>query len=305
MRVLVTGAGGFVGHALVRALGDAHDVVALDRSCAGVQAAEVIEGDLSDGEVVGRAVGDGVDAVVHLATVPGGAAEQDPDLGWRVNVEGSGALLAALTRLGTRPRFVFASSIAAIGTPPSTGVDDATPLRPTMLYGAHKAMVEQWIATMSRRGAIHGLSLRLSGIVARPPGPSGMKSAFMSDIFHAALARRPFVSPVSPAATMWLMSLSRVVGNFRHALEAVQMREPYALTLPAVRTSIAELVAELARQTGGDPAFVSYDPDPMLEAGFGGYPPLDAGIGREMGFSDDGSLAELVAAALDRIRQGY
>lgn len=303
MRILVTGAGGFVGRALVRALGDAHDVVALDRSCAGVHAAQVIEGDLADRDVVDRAVGSGRDGVIHLATVPGGAAEQDPELGWLVNVEGSRLLLAALEKSGTRPRFVFASSIAVLGAMPDTCIDDGTPLRPVMLYGAHKAMMEQWIATMSRRGAIDGLSLRLSGIVARPPGPSGMKSAFMSDVFHAAAAGRSFVSPVSPEATMWMMSLGRVIRNFRRALENVEMHEPYALTLPAVRMSMGELVAELARQTGGDLGFVSYDPDPALEAGFGRFPVLHADRAREMGFSDDGSLTELVGAALDRIRK--
>ena len=167
-------------------------------------------------------------------------AEQDPALGWRVNVEGSALLLAAAERAGNRPRFIFASSIAALGTPLPGQVDDDTPLRPRMLYGAHKAMMEQWIATLTRRGSIHGISLRLPGIVARPPSPSGMKSAFLSDLFHAAAGGRALTLPVSAQATTWLMSRRRIVENLRHAIELTsKIGEPFAFTLPATSVSMS------------------------------------------------------------------
>jgi len=305
LRILVTGAGGFVGRALVSALAPDHDVIAVDRVCDGLAGADcrIWEGDFADPALLDQALADGCDAAVHLATVPGGAAEQNPALAFDVNVSASARLIDRVAAASPSPRFIFASSIAVFGDPMPTLVDDASPLCPRLVYGAHKAMIEQWIATMTRRGAIRGLSLRFPGIVARPRGVSGMKSAFMSDLFHAAIAHEPFAAPVSPGATMWLMSVSRLVANIAHALHGAPPAEPYALTLPALRTTMAELAQEVARQTGAAPSLVRYDPDPALEAGFGRQPPLETPTADAAGFRHDGSLEALVTAALRNISE--
>ena len=289
MRIVVTGAGGFVGQALIRALGGAHDIVALDTALRGGG------GDITDPAVLAVTFADGCDAVVHLATVPGGAAEGDPALAKRVNVDATMALVEAAAAAGDSPRFVFASSIAVFGEPLPSAIDDATPLAPRLVYGAQKAMMEQWLATQTRRGAIDGVSLRLPGIVARPQAASGMKSAFMSDVFHALRADAQFTAPVSPGATMWLMSVGRVAANLVHALA----NGPHApMTLPALRVRFADLVAEIARQTGRSTDLVSYHPDPALEAAFGHQPPLATPAADAAGFAHDGSLPALVASAL-------
>jgi nucleoside-diphosphate-sugar epimerase len=302
MRILITGAGGFVGRALIGALGDQHDIVAIDSAPNpfGNLPIRYMEGDLANSDVRDAACRDRIDALVHLATVPGGAAEQNPANAFAVNVMATAALLERVAAGGNTPRVLFASSIAVLGDPLPPHVDDATPLQPRMVYGAHKAMIEQWIATLTRRGAIEGLSLRFPGIIARPKGPSGMKSAFMSDVFHAAAAHESFVCPVSAEATLWLMSVTGLVRNLIHALEApaALFTEPYALTLPAVRTSMGALALEAARQTGADPALVHYDPDAALEAGFGRQPPLETPAADAAGFRHDGSLEALVTSAL-------
>ena len=293
MKVVVTGSAGFVGRALVTRLRDqAHDVLGVDRA-----ADADIRGDIGDPAVLARLFATGCDAIVHLATMPGGAAERDPAGARRINLDASMALADAAAAAGHRPRFIFASSIAVLGDPLPPQVDDETPLAPRLIYGAHKAMIEQWLATMDRRGALSALSVRLPGIVARPEGPSGMKSAFLSEIFHALAAGRPFTAPVSPQATMWLMSVDRAVANLTHALA---IDASGALTLPALRMSFAELATEIARQTGGDTTRISYDPDPVLEAGFGRQPPLFTSAADQLGFAHDGSLTTLVAKGLNR-----
>lgn len=307
MRIIVTGAGGFVGRALVQRL-QKHEVVALDHIADGIPAlphVTAVPGDFSDPEILQHATTGGCDAVVHLATVPGGAAEQDPELAWRINMDASMALAKAAAEGGNNPRFVFASSIAVFGHPLPSSVDDKTPLAPKMLYGAHKAMMEQRLATLTRRGAIDAISLRLSGVVARPRGPSGMKSSFLSDVFHALDAGDSFEMPVSARATSWLTSLECAASNFEHALTADLTSAPKkrSVTLPTLRVQVGDLVEETCRQTGTPVEQVRYLPNESLEKTFGALPEVSTNAARALGFVNDSDRALLVTRALESIRK--
>lgn len=304
MTIIVTGAGGFVGREVVGLLAARGDkVVALDSHAmpglpAGVRA---VVGDITSPECLRDAFVDGCRAVVHLATVPGGAAEADPVTARRVNIDAMFDLLSAAAKAGSRPRVVFASSIAVLGDPlPMSGVDDGTPLAPRMIYGAHKAMMEVALAALSRRGEVDGVSLRLPGILARPKGPSGMKSAFMSDLFHALRAGERFVCPVAEEATIWAQSVCRCADNVLHALDvdAAQLPDARAVTLPALRIAMGALAGEIAAQCGVDPGLVTYAPDAALQAAFGAYPPLATPAADAAGFAHDGDVASLVRSAL-------
>ena len=84
MRVLVTGADGFIGRALVHALRVGHDVIATDRS----------GGDIADSAHLDRLFAAGpFDRVFHLAAIVSGAAEADFDAGRRVNLDATVGLL--------------------------------------------------------------------------------------------------------------------------------------------------------------------------------------------------------------------
>lgn len=292
MKVLVTGAGGFVGRALLRALDARHEAIAFDRDLAG---APGIEGDLCDVSVLARSLDTGCEAIVHLATVPGGAAESDPALAWRVNVDATRMLFDAAARTSRPIRMVFASSIAVLGDHLPTPLDEDAPVAPSMLYGAHKAMMETWLATLGRRGSLHGMALRLSGIVARPAGPSGMKSAFLSELFHALRNKRAIDLPVSSDATTLLMSVDRAALNLVHAVESTLSG---CATLPATFVRMSDLADSIARQTGADAGLVNWCPDAAIEARFGRLPRLLTPRAEAMGFTADPSLDELVRSAL-------
>jgi nucleoside-diphosphate-sugar epimerase len=149
-------------------------------------------------------------------------------------------------------------------------------------------MVETALADALRRGDIEGIALRLPGIVARPPTHGGLKSAFISDLFWAVRDGKPYVLPVGPSATVWLMSAARAAANLVHALD---VPSGPAITLPALRITIADLVATAA---GGRPTAIGYAPDPDLEAQFGRQPPLETPLADSLGFRHDGDLANLV-----------
>lgn len=306
MRIVVTGACGFVGRHLVDELADAgHAVVALDsRGEFSRAGCEAIIGDLCNPEIQDRALAGGCDAIVHLATVPGGAAELDPAASRRVNIDAMHDLLDRAVALPNRPRFVYASSIAVLGNDlPPDGVDDHTPVSPFMIYGGHKAMMETAVSMFSNRGGIDGVSLRLPGILARPKGPSGMKSAFMSDLFHALKAGEAFVCPVSREATIWALSVSQCVANLTHALtcDTGLLPEGRAVTLPALRVSMGELAAQICRQCDVSEDLMSWQPDEGIEQGFGSQPPLTTAAAHRAGFAGDACVATLVSRAFSTL----
>jgi nucleoside-diphosphate-sugar epimerase len=295
MRTLLTGAAGFIGQATRAALAmGGGEVVATDRwggAGSGLIAADLTEAGIAPGLV------HGADRVIHLAALPGGAAEANPALSAAVNLHATLRLAEAAAATGTI-RFVYASSVAVFGAPLPDRVDDDTAVCPSMTYGTHKAAVELLLADLARRGSLEAISLRLPGVVGRPRAPSGLKSAFMSDVFHAIRAGEPITLPVSPDATLWLMSPRAAAAALIHAATLPARQLPSRpITLPALRVATSGLVDAIAAVCGATPA-VAYDPDPIVEAQFGRLPPLSTGMADALGFHHDGSLEALVTNVL-------
>ena len=318
MHVLVTGANGFVGHALCKRLiaeGSVHGrrierLSALDLDFGGEAppANGVLRrhaGDLADSAWLKSVLaGTPVDLVFHLASIPGGSAEANYALARRVNLDATIDLLergqAQVAGGGPPPVFVFASTIGVFGAMPPLVSEDAPP-RPAMTYGAQKLVGEILIDDFSRRGWVDGRSLRIPGVLARPPAPSGQLSAFLSDIIRELAAGRPFTCPMSAEATTWASSLPNVVSNLVHAaapsLPGLQTRRTF--TLPTSRFSMGELVTAIGRVRGADVhQLVTYQPEPRIEALFGSFGELRTDAAQAAGFERDTSLVDLVRLAL-------
>lgn len=321
-RVLVTGAGGWIGAALARRLcalrasGEfaAERLTLVDLrlgDAAALPGVQCIEGSVGDPQVIARATADAPDLVFHLAALTSRRCEADLAAALDVNLRATVALLEALRAQGRCPAVVFTSSIAVYGAPLPASIDDATAPLPALSYGALKLAVEVLLADCSRRGAVDALALRLPGIVARPAQPGAALSAFASDLIREPACGRAVVCPVPPDATIWWLSLPRCVDALVQAARilasrradpqaaASELPRTRALTLPALRASPVQVVDALVRRCGaGVRDLVAYAPDAALAAQFGSWPPLSTAAADRLGMHHDGDLDALIERAL-------
>lgn len=309
-RVLVTGASGFIGRVLVqRLLRDGlggrpiDQVVAADLSLAGLPddpRIQPVPGSIAEPGVLARALAEPVEAVFHLASLPGGAAEKDPALGRRVNLDATLHLLDLLSAQDSAPRLVFASTVAVYGEALPPQVDEDTLCAPAMSYGAQKLASEILIADAARRGWVQACSLRLPGVVARPGDGTGLVSAFMSQLFWKLQAGEALTLPVTAEGTAWWISVGACVDNLLHAagIDTETLGARRVVQMPALRLAMAEVVDALVRAHGDDRrALVRYEPQPLVQRLFASYPPLDTARAEALGFRHDGGVDTLVRRA--------
>lgn len=317
IRVLVTGAGGFIGRVLVKRLlaeglnGQRVDrIVAVDVEVDGLgddARVQAVAGSIADAAVLERALAEPVEAVFHLASVPGGAAEKAPDLARRVNLDATARLLELLRAQAESTqcvaRLVFASTVAVYGVALPDTVDEDTRCAPALSYGAHKLAAEILIADAARRGWVEACSLRLPGVVARPGDGAGLVSAFMSQLFWKLAEGEAIVLPVSADGTAWWITVAACVDNLVHAagIDTATIGPARVVQLPALHLSMRDVVDALARAHGEDRrTLVGYAPQEMVQRLFGSYPPLLTPRAEALGFRHDGDADALVRRATVR-----
>lgn len=326
--LLVTGAAGFIAQGLLkrcllpRAARGELRLTLTDRQLPATQVAGVqaVEGDITDALLWSRLFEQPVDGVFHLAAIVSGQAEREYDLGLQVNLQASLQGLALARRQWLqhqrRVRWIQASSIAVWGTGLPAHVDDHTPIRPELSYGAHKRMLELMLHDLSRRGELDGRCLRLSGVVVRPRAAGGALSGFNSDLIREPLQGREVVSPVRPDSCLWLCSRDTTVDQL-WALSQIdealwrrvcaEHRSEGAVNAPTWPVQIEPLLSALGRIDPAAPARVRFDPDAPLQAQFGNWPvSVDFALARALGLPDDrlkyhDDLVPFVQASLDTL----
>jgi nucleoside-diphosphate-sugar epimerase len=311
VRIVITGGCGFLGRRVALRLlerGDVDELVLFDNAPSALPLPEdkrlrLVTGDIADRDAVRAVISPGTASVFHLAAVVSGQAEADTDLGYRVNLDGTRAVLDACRSLGTCPRIVFASSLAVYGGELPPAVGDETSLTPQTSYGTQKAIGELLVNDYSRKGFVDGRALRLPTVVVRPGRPNRAASTFASSMIREPLAGREAVCPVSPDTMMALASPRSIVAGLLHAhdLPGDAFGATRSLQLPGFSVAVGEMAAAV-RRAGGDEAHarIRWEFDPQIQQIISGWPQaLLARRAEALGFTADSGIDEVVQAFVE------
>ena len=244
--------------------------------------------------------------VFHLAAVVSAQAEADYDLGRRVNLRGTDAVVDACRRLvaagGKPPRVVFTSSVASFSGGQEAVLDDDARQVPANSYGAQKAAAELILADATRRGFLDAVSLRLPTVIVRPGGPNRAASSFFSAIVREPLLGLPADLPVSDAFAAWVCSPRRAVDWLLHAaaMDTAPMGLDRSVNPPGISTTIAHLLQALDAVKPGASALVHTVDDKEIAAIVGLWPPaFEPMRARTLGFATHEPLVEVVQAFVE------
>jgi threonine 3-dehydrogenase len=249
--VLITGAGGEIGHGLIERLAGQSpralvtlDVARLEPAIASKVDRE-ITGSILDRSVLERVLAEfQVELVFHLAALLSTRAEFTPVTAQHVNVEGTLNLLEFAQHEaeshGRPVVFMYPSSIAAYGLPDletkmqAGQVSEDDWARPTTMYGCNKLYCEQlgrYYATFYKQLAVERVSgrvdfrsVRFPGLISAVTVPSGGTSDYAPEMIHAAARGEPYACFVRPDTRIPFMAMPDGIDALLHLAAAPRER---------------------------------------------------------------------------------
>ena len=316
MRISILGGGGFLGRKIANRL--AKEGTLGGHRVNGLTLFDIVTPPVPEapfpvvalaGDVVDlpeAAIPPGTDVVFHLAAVVSAQAEADYDLGRRVNLRGTDALVDACRRLvaagGKPPRVVFTSSVASFSATQADTLPDAAKQVPGNSYGAQKAAAELILADASRRGFMDVVSVRLPTVTVRPGRPNKAASSFFSGIIREPLLGLEAELPVPDDFGVWVCSPRRAVDWLLHAgaMDTTGMGLDRSLSPPGISTTVGDMLRAMDEVQPGASALVRRIADPAIAAIVGTWPPaFTAERARALGFVPHEPFVDVVRAFIE------
>jgi nucleoside-diphosphate-sugar epimerase len=321
MKVVITGGAGFLGRRLVTKLLERGTLANLDGAATPIDTLvvfdaikpepplpddsrlEVVTGDITDRAGLEQVIDTRTTSVFHFAAVVSAAAEADFDLGMRVNLAGTLAVLDACRRLPQAPRLVFTSSIATFGGQLPEVVDDTTPQTPQSSYGTQKVIGELLVNDYTRKGFINGRAVRLPTIVVRPGKPNRAASSFASGIIREPLSNMDTVCPVPQETRLAILSPRKAIDAFllAHDLPGEVWGHTRSLNVPGLSVTVAEMLAALQRVAGDGPLrHIHWELDADIRRIVESWPgAFTSARAQRLGFRADAGMDDIVRAFIE------
>ncbi|CCF36318.1 NAD dependent epimerase/dehydratase [Colletotrichum higginsianum] len=308
--ILVTGAAGFVGQALISALVKANpsttlvvtDVIEppIPADVAGEGSRiHSLKADLTDPAAVSSLLSRQFAAVYLLHGLMSGGAEANLDLGLKVNLDSVRAVLDHLRKSYPGTTVIFTSSCAVYG-PRQPVIESETVPKPKTSYGTEKLIVELLVEDYSRRGLIDGRIVRLPTVTVRPGAPSAAASSFASGIVRESLKGVKNILPVSRDLEIWVCSPATVVKNLVKVKDVPKEKfgDSRVVNLPGITVTVQEIL-DAVEKVGGKEALAQIEEkrDPAVLAIVNTWPArFDVSRAYSLGLEPDGPILEAVEA---------
>jgi D-erythronate 2-dehydrogenase len=315
VHVLVLGAAGMIGRKLTaRLVADGNvggrpverltlaDVVPAEHPAGPDGQVEVVAADLTAPGEVERLIAGRPELIFHLAAVVSGEAEADFEKGYRVNLDGTRALLDAVRTAhaadGYHPRLVVTSSIAVYGAPLPEPIPEDFHHTPLTSYGTQKAIGELLLADYTRRGFVDGIGIRLPTICIRPGRPNKAASGFFSSILREPLVGQEAILPVPETVRHWHASPRSAVEFLIRAatLDGEDVGPRRTLSMPGLSATVGEQIDALRRVAGERAVrLIRREPDESVMRIVQTWAAaVDATRALRLGFAAEGSFDEII-----------